>query len=142
MTASTTIRRENRAGRHRGGRIGETAGDCAAIICCCPCATIHLLILALYRLPTGLCKKAWRRRRKRHRLLKKKKMMNSMEEKENQWKENSFGFCTDDCYGDEESIDQSDTVEWDSEIWDHFYAYGFWRSGSQRNEQQVNGMIS
>ncbi|XP_073131431.1 uncharacterized protein [Henckelia pumila] len=102
---------------------------------------IHLVILALYRLPTGLCKKAWRRR-KRHALLKnKKKRMNSME-KENQRKDNSFGFYTYDSDGDEESTDQSDAVEWDSEVWDHFYGYGFWRSASQRNEQRVNGMLS
>ena len=49
--------------------VGGTAAECAAICCRCPCSLVNLVILALYKVPACLCKKAW----KRHRLLKMKK---------------------------------------------------------------------
>nr|POE82057.1 hypothetical protein CFP56_41826 [Quercus suber] len=49
--------------------VGRTTAECTAICCCCPCSLLNLVILALYKVPTGLCKKAW----KRCRLLKMKK---------------------------------------------------------------------
>ncbi|KAL2536013.1 hypothetical protein Fot_17404 [Forsythia ovata] len=134
-------------GSRRGSRMGETAGECAAVCCCCPCAMMHLLVLAIYRLPTGLCKKAWREK-KRKRLLKKKRKNSSLEEKENQRKirttsrMNMFGFDSDYDDEDDEStdgedyknIDKNDAVDWDKEMWDSFYEAGFWRSASQRAE--------
>ncbi|GFP89464.1 hypothetical protein PHJA_001090000 [Phtheirospermum japonicum] len=97
--------------------MGEAAGECAAVCCCCPCAVAHLLILAVYRVPRGI----WRKK-KRKSLLRKKRR-NSSEEKENQRSINSSGFNGGD----------DDDVEWDNEMWDRFGA-GFWRSGSQRKD--------
>ncbi|KAK3020144.1 hypothetical protein RJ639_003252 [Escallonia herrerae] len=55
-------------GRNRD-RIGEVAGgtaaECAAVCFCCPCAVVNLLVLAVYRVPVGLCRKAWRRRKRK-----------------------------------------------------------------------------
>ena len=49
--------------------VGGTTAECAAICYCCLCSLVNLVILTLYKVPAGLCKKAW----KRHRLLKMKK---------------------------------------------------------------------
>ncbi|CAI9768592.1 unnamed protein product [Fraxinus pennsylvanica] len=127
----------NIGGNHRGSRMGETAGECAAVWCCCPCAMMHLLILAVYRLPAGL----WRKK-KRKRLLKLKKRKNSSEEKENPAKKKS-GIQFDlgetdesteveDCSNNNHD-GKSETLDWDREMWDRFYGAGFWRSTSQRD---------
>lgn len=39
------------------------AGDCAAV-CCCPCVIVHLLILALVKLPFAIARKAFFRAKK------------------------------------------------------------------------------
>ncbi|GAB2272601.1 hypothetical protein Dimus_007423 [Dionaea muscipula] len=49
---------------------GGTAAECAAVCCCCPCGIVDLLVLAVYKVPAGLCRKALRSRRRR-RLIKK-----------------------------------------------------------------------
>ncbi|KAJ8565209.1 hypothetical protein K7X08_007785 [Anisodus acutangulus] len=49
---------------------GVTAAECTAVFCCCPCGLVNLLVLAVYKLPAGLCRKALRRKRRR-RLMKK-----------------------------------------------------------------------
>jgi len=36
---------------------GGATAECAAV-CCCPCALVNLAVLALVKLPAGLCKKA------------------------------------------------------------------------------------
>uniref|UniRef100_A0A6V7QYR4 Uncharacterized protein n=1 Tax=Ananas comosus var. bracteatus TaxID=296719 RepID=A0A6V7QYR4_ANACO len=43
---------------------GETAAECAAIWCCCPCGLLNLVVLALVKLPAGLVIRALRRQRR------------------------------------------------------------------------------
>ncbi|KAA8550121.1 hypothetical protein F0562_001805 [Nyssa sinensis] len=61
--------------KHRIGEVaGGTAAECAAICCCCPCGLMNLLLLAVYKVPKGLCKKALKKR-KRQKVMKKKKLL-------------------------------------------------------------------
>ncbi|KAJ7948119.1 Pollen preferential protein [Quillaja saponaria] len=57
--------------RRVGEMAGGTAAECAAICCCCPCTVMNLLVLAVYKVPAGLCRKAIRRK-KRQRIAKKR----------------------------------------------------------------------
>ncbi|KAI3461229.1 hypothetical protein Pfo_017892 [Paulownia fortunei] len=116
-------------------RMGETTGECAAVCCCCPCAMMDLLILAVYRLPTGL----WRKKKRKRLLTKRRK--SSSEDRKNRRKSNSFGFYTDEEEEEEEESGEgedyrgkNDAVEWDNEMWERFYGAGFWRSASQRED--------
>lgn len=122
------IRHRNRVGEVAGG----TAAECAAVCCCCPCTVVHLIVLAVYTVPTGLLKKVLRKS-KRKRLLgkKRKNKISSSSEKKNQWTtipQNAETITSDESEGDE------DTLELDSEMWDRFHGAGFWRSSSQREE--------
>lgn len=134
-----------RDGKEAGTRrkIGEVAGgtaaECAAVCCCCPCALMHLLILALYRVPAGLCKKAMKKNRRRK--LQRKKKKNLLDE--NQWtktkgpdavkyRDESDG--EDDGDDDYHNVGVKESVDLDSEMWDRFYGAGFWRSYSRREE--------
>ncbi|XP_041994143.1 uncharacterized protein LOC121744612 [Salvia splendens] len=114
----------------RGSRMGETAGECAAVCCCCPCAMVHLLILAVFRLPRGL----WRKK-KRKMLLRKKKRRNSLEEAADERRRSDSIGCDEAEEGDEDREAENDVVDWDNEVWDRFYGAGFWRSASQRNDE-------
>lgn len=50
-------------------KVGEVAGgaaaECAAICCCCPCAVVKFVVLAVYRVPAAVCKKAWKQSKRR-----------------------------------------------------------------------------
>nr|POE79293.1 hypothetical protein CFP56_15234 [Quercus suber] len=41
--------------------VGGMAPKCTAICYCYPCSLVNLVILALYKVPAGLYKKAWKR---------------------------------------------------------------------------------
>ncbi|CAA3022189.1 uncharacterized protein LOC111378812 [Olea europaea var. sylvestris] len=112
---------------------GATAAECAAVCCCCPCGVVNLLVLAMYKLPAGLCRKALRR--KRHRRLIKQGLLPPRQ-------------CNCDDNNLEihptsgpvamvnalESNADKDVIELEKEMWDKFYSAGFWRSSSQRSE--------
>ena len=138
-----------------GGTAAQTAAECAAVCCCCPCSLVNLVILALYKIPASLCKKAWKRRR----LLKMKKkafiLHNNSEGSMKNGVDNGpskLGLVAevkklslDDQYdrhnqsmmngGDEKKRDGggTETVDWEKEMWDRFGSGGFWRSRSQRD---------
>lgn len=127
----------------RGGvRFAEVAGgttaECAAVCCCCPCSVINLLVLAMYKVPAGLCRKALRRKRRR-RLMKKGLLI-----------QGGSSHQRSSCDGAEflihpavaaaaaESLmmkpmeTDKDVMELEREMWERFYGTGFWRSPSQR----------
>nr|XP_023928501.1 uncharacterized protein LOC112039826 [Quercus suber]POE90846.1 hypothetical protein CFP56_23140 [Quercus suber] len=138
--------------------VGGTAAECAAVCCCCPCGLVNLVILALYKVPASLCKKAWKRRR----LLKMKKkafILHNNDRESSMMSGVDYGpsklglvaevkkLSLDDQYdrhnqlmmmygGDEKKRDGGDgteAVDWEKEMWDRFGSGGFWRSRSQRD---------
>lgn len=142
-------------GHRDGKRIGEVAGgtaaECTAICCCCPCAVMHLLVLAVYKVPTGLCKKAYGKTQQKRLMNKKKKIL--MEDENQRTAINKKSGALDGIdhgdgsdgrgavdgvhdYDDEKGVGVIEAVEFDSEMWDRFYGTGFWRSSSQRDETE------
>ncbi|KAF2322408.1 hypothetical protein GH714_014752 [Hevea brasiliensis] len=62
---------ENRGDRSmkikRFGEVaGGTAAECTAVCCCCPCTVMNILVLAIYKMPACICRRA----RERHRVMK------------------------------------------------------------------------
>ncbi|KAJ6425691.1 hypothetical protein OIU84_026297 [Salix udensis] len=124
------------------GRFGELAGgttaECAAIFCCCPCGLINLLVLAIYKIPAGICRRALKRKR-RKKLIKKGLLP----------PQGRYGCGCDDpevdihpmaCVEDslrefngEEAVKKEEAMRrLEKEMWETFYGTGFWRSPSQR----------
>lgn len=130
---------ENQDYSSRGGdrevRLAEVAGgtvaECAAVCCCCPCGLANLLVLAVYKLPAGLCRKALRRKRRRRMikngLLPPRKY--SCDDKELQILAMSGPVAMTNALELNE-----DAAELEKEMWEKFYGAGFWRSPSQRSE--------
>ncbi|OIS99311.1 PREDICTED: uncharacterized protein LOC109231790 [Nicotiana attenuata] len=123
----------------RKARLAEVAGGatagCAAVACCCPCGIVNLLVLAVYKVPAGLCRKALRKKR-RNRLSKKgllpSKGHSGCDEME---LIHSYPISSPIAVvggGNLES--DKDALELEKEMWDKFYGAGFWRSPSQRAE--------
>ncbi|XP_031092726.1 uncharacterized protein LOC115997321 [Ipomoea triloba] len=117
---------------------GGTTADIAAVCCCCPCGLVNLVVLAVYKLPAGICRKAIRSKRRR-RLM-----------KSGDW---PVRHCS--CADSELQIhtitspsavaaaleSDKEVVELEKEMWDRFYGAGFWRSPSQRSEvSQISGI--
>ncbi|XP_047952661.1 uncharacterized protein LOC125198343 [Salvia hispanica] len=105
MSAIATSRRGGKS------RVGQTAGECAAVCCCCPCAVVHFLVLAVYRLPAGIWRKKQRRKRNKDQI--------SAAGLENRREEEQSPAGEDD-----------DAVGWDDETLRRFDWGGFWRTES------------
>jgi hypothetical protein len=105
---------------------------------------MNLLVLAVYKVPAGLCRKAWKQR-KRHRLIKMKNQKHmttgllphrpgsavvgpTCAELEAEMKRPIGVEDEDEDMGD----GGTDAVDLEKEMWDRFFAGGFWRSPSQR----------
>ncbi|KAL6976497.1 hypothetical protein U1Q18_025288 [Sarracenia purpurea var. burkii] len=122
---------------------GGTAAECAAIFCCCPCTVMNLLVLAVYKVPTGLCRKAWKKKKKRQKLKKKKVLLQQQHQQQQQQQSAKIG---PPSMSDSSEIEKSDVDDagsdrststaddFESEMWDLFHGAGFWRSASQREE--------
>ncbi|XP_015873154.3 uncharacterized protein LOC107410258 [Ziziphus jujuba] len=129
---------------------GGTTAECAAVCCCCPCAVLDLLVTVIYRVPFGVCRKAWNRTTKRHRCAPKKGLLrrpSSPEEhhtreeleaelkrvKEAAKKEENIaaGAVAGPGAGGEVVPPETGNFS-EKEMWDRFYGTGFWRSQSQR----------
>lgn len=117
--------------------VGGTTAECAAICCCCPCGLVNLLVLAVYKVPAGLCRKALRRKRRR-KLMKKgllppRKSCNDVEFLQ------LHHFSGPQLKEEVNSLERDkDVVELEKEMWDKFYSAGFWRSPSQKSDSTVN----
>ncbi|XP_008798689.1 uncharacterized protein LOC103713512 [Phoenix dactylifera] len=121
---------------------GGTAAGCAAVCCCCPCGLVNLLVLTVVRLPAVLCQRALKARTKRRAVIKKPK-------------EGLFGpkqgGGRESGEGDEEGVSlhgavvavavakeasPAEVTEMEKEMWAKFCSAGFWRSPSQREEEE------
>ncbi|KAL6575123.1 hypothetical protein OROMI_012408 [Orobanche minor] len=131
------------AGGRRTVRVAEVAGgtvaECAAVCCCCPCGLVNLLVLVVYKVPAGLCRKALRR--KRHRKLMKEGLLPprikcGCDEKELQVHPVKSPLALVTAL--ETTSDNKEIVELEKKMWDQFYSAGFWRSPSQRSENTAS----
>ncbi|PKI35278.1 uncharacterized protein LOC116207329 [Punica granatum] len=111
---------------------GGTTAECAAVCCCCPCVVAGLLVLAVYRLPAGLCRRALRRRRLR-RLSKQakggkcSKCSCGCEEHE---PDSGAGITVEELL-EMKAEESPEMEELEEEMRKNFYSTGFWRSPSQ-----------
>ncbi|KAJ8466994.1 hypothetical protein OPV22_029546 [Ensete ventricosum] len=117
---------------------GETAAECAAIVCCCPCGIANLLFTAAVKLPAGLVRRALRHKRKHGAGFGKRKAGLFR---------NRIGSLDDDDFGiysgsllvaleAEETwpvkVASPELVALEKEMSARFYSAGFWRSPSQK----------
>ncbi|XP_042053476.1 uncharacterized protein LOC121798502 [Salvia splendens] len=134
----------------RGGmkrvRAAEMAGgataDCAAVVCCCPCGVLNLAVLAVYKVPAGLCRKALRKQRQR-RLLKKGILQPRGGDDDDyffQLQSNGSSDSSVSTAFDSSPYDNAEVIELEKEMLNKFYGAGFWRTPSQKSE--ISGLTS
>lgn len=112
---------------------GGTAAECAAVCCCCPCGLVNLLVLAVYKLPAGLCRKALRRKRRRR--INKKGIKQCDDNSELSIHPYNGGAASLAVVDGGRSLESDkDVVALEKEMWSKFYGAGFWRSPSQRSD--------
>ncbi|CAA0822551.1 Unknown protein [Striga hermonthica] len=126
------------SGRGRKPRLGEVAGgtaaECAAVCCCCPCALLKLLVLGLYKLPAGICRRA-RRRKRRRRML--EAGLLPPRGCGGGGGGGGVDFPAMDAGEDVGTEGREAADELDREMMERFYSGGFWRSSSRRNEVEA-----
>ncbi|MCL7023641.1 hypothetical protein MKW94_025989 [Papaver nudicaule] len=159
QTSSSSTGGSNRFAEVAGG----TAAECAAICCCCPCGIMNLLVLAVYKLPAGLCRKALKNQRIKR--LKKNGVFQQQQQKrrchcgcdETDIQIHPLSVVSNE-WGDEDNkltgdliSNKSGTImlsvgkeiqDLEIEMWDRFYSTGFWRSSSQRDDLKDLPIIS
>ncbi|CAN6887467.1 unnamed protein product [Brassica oleracea] len=135
---------------------GGTTASCAAVCCCCPCGLVNLLVLAVYKVPRGICRRALRIRRRKH--LVKNRILPPLPTNGRVFQNSEFAIHPVDSndVSDEDDDDFLDlkyfgksaaaglTTDYETdeddeavlalekEMWNRFYGAGFWRSPSQR----------
>lgn len=139
-----------RANRRRG--VGEVAGgaaaDCAAVCCCCPCAVLNLVVLAVYKVPRGLVRKAAHKRRRRfpknNVVLLQPQRSSSVDVSDIAvGQPHMFGSVThsdivmgptrlEDILKNDPENEKGEEEVLEKEMWARFAGTGFWRSESQR----------
>ncbi|KAG9441373.1 hypothetical protein H6P81_017227 [Aristolochia fimbriata] len=125
-----------------GSKIAETAGntaaECAAVCCCCPCGLLDLVVTTFVKLPGGLCHRAIRNSRRRRRA---KRIGQGGALRRPEMEEESdrrMIFPIDDIVP--WSPDRSPSIvvlEVENEMWTKFYNNGFWRSISERERPEM-----
>ncbi|KAG4972129.1 hypothetical protein JHK84_038208 [Glycine max] len=136
-----TRRRERR-------RVGEVAGnataECAAVCCCVPLTVMDMVVLATYKLPAGLLKKAMHKRKGRL-LQKRKKKTEALLDHGPVKADNSghglglglgLGSTLEEHLAKEVAEEKLEASRLEDEMWAQFNGTGFWRSASQRHHQQ------
>ncbi|XP_010248041.1 PREDICTED: uncharacterized protein LOC104590965 [Nelumbo nucifera] len=112
---------------------GRTAADCAVICCCCPCGLVNLLVLAVYKVPTGLCRRALRKHKK---LKQRRRCSCGRDETEMQIHRVSFETLVADNSENSELIDDREVGQLEKEMLERFHNTGFWRSPSQTSQRE------
>ncbi|KAL7612449.1 uncharacterized protein LOC111899805 [Lactuca sativa] len=125
----------SRGSHHRLAEVaGGTTAECAAVVCCFPCTVVNFLVLAVYKVPAGLCRKALRKKRRRR--LKKKGVLIQTSHGVDGISIDGTEFSLHTAAADRlvvKSMDSDeDLIELENEMWETFYGTGFWRSLSQR----------
>ncbi|KAL1338280.1 hypothetical protein HN51_032960 [Arachis hypogaea] len=143
------LRRDSSSSRSSvvGEVVGGTAAECVAVCCCFPCGlAFNVLLLALYKVPFGLCRRMIRGIRRRN--LAKGRLPLPAARRRIQCKCGCCDasrlrivepMCANDDF-DVKAVQYSSFVQPDKEVidlenemWDRFYGTGFWRSSSRRD---------
>ncbi|KAI9073010.1 hypothetical protein K1719_044677 [Acacia pycnantha] len=118
---------------------GGTAAECTAIFCCLPCTVMDMVVLVVYKVPAGLCRKAIHtyKGKPQPRTLKKEEDVLLNERSGAKCRPNSFLGTTleDHLAAEAEKENLKDVSEFgkrDEQNGAPFNVTGFWRSHSQK----------
>ncbi|KAK8476060.1 hypothetical protein V6N13_067456 [Hibiscus sabdariffa] len=125
---SVISRSSSRKSAKFGELCGGTTAECAAVCCCFPCGIANLLVLVVYKVPAGLCRRAFRLKRRR------KSQKKGLFQPRNGCgcEEGEAMACVKDVKVSEE--DDEALFKLEQEMWEKFRGTGFWRSSSQRDQ--------
>ncbi|XP_072986351.1 uncharacterized protein [Typha latifolia] len=119
---------------------GGTAAECAAVCCCFPCAVVDLVVLAVVRLPAGLCRRAIRARNRRKAKAKAKAtaVKKTTREMDEDVEEDGIRLNGAVVVAAAPSLPspEDDAAKLEKEMWARFTGAGFWRSPSQREDER------
>ncbi|KAK7284752.1 hypothetical protein RJT34_19505 [Clitoria ternatea] len=133
-----------------GEVVGSTAAECVAVCCCFPCGLANFLLLAIYKVPAGLCQRMLKNRRRRKMikegLLKPTRSQCSCGCCDDVNGTRIYPMCANDAYDIKRLCapqpDNDDALALEKEMWDKFYSTGFWRSSSRRESSSSSSQTN
>ncbi|XP_004494918.1 uncharacterized protein [Cicer arietinum] len=141
----------SKTGSSFGEVVGATTAECVAVCCCFPCGLANFLVLAIYKVPTGLCRRILRKRQRRRiikeGLLPPKRRNCSCGCCEDVNGPRIHPMCANDdsdikrVYSSESVVKDKDAIALEKEMWERFDSAGFWRSSSRRESQSQSTQI-
>lgn len=148
LNNASTARRGRRAA---GEMAGGTAAECTAIICCFPCTVMNIVVLAVYKVPAGLCKKAIHNHKRNPPPRKVKTNDVLLQERTSTFAASDYAVTTLEDHlapGRKKNVagaganadvadnggEFSESGELEKEMWAQFNGIGFWRSPSQAEQ--------
>ncbi|KAK8488470.1 hypothetical protein V6N13_025053 [Hibiscus sabdariffa] len=131
-------RRTSRDSASFGELCGGTTAECTAICCCFPLAVTNFVVLAIYKIPAGLCRRAFQRMRQRK--LQEEGLVQHCSNQRGQggWENSCFpmhsGESVEEFFPAMEGCEETEEAEEELEksMWQKFDGTGFWRSPSQK----------
>ncbi|CAN6465118.1 unnamed protein product [Victoria cruziana] len=127
------LKKEPPACAHFPEVAGGTTAECVAVCCCCPCGLVNLLVLAMVRLPLGLCRKALKKKKRRR--ISGKKRPGMLQERKREEPVLSQVHPEPPVPAAPvalpEQLPKTDVSMMDDEAWVKLYT-GFWRNPSER----------
>lgn len=138
---SMTTKMSKHGERRKVGEVaGGAAAECAAVCCCCPLTVVNLVVLAVYKVPAAVCKKAWKRSKRRRLMIKRHGLLASSAAAKGSESTVHARLKEEDLTADivvlekhEAKCESNDVLVLEDGILEHFYGAGFWRSPSQRD---------
>ncbi|KAK8504458.1 hypothetical protein V6N13_126134 [Hibiscus sabdariffa] len=133
-------RRTSRDSASFGELCGGATAECTAICCCFPLAVTNFVVLAIYKIPAGLCRRAFQRMRQRKLQLQEEGLVQQCSNQRGQggWENSCFpihgGESEEEFFPAVEGCEETEEAEEELEksMWQKFYGAGFWRSPSQK----------
>lgn len=117
---------------------GNATAEFTAVCCCVPCAVMDIVVLAAYKVPAGLVKKAMRGRKRslQQKKMKKKKKEEALLEPQNNEVVGSDAVNVVPTLEEQLAKETAETAKLEAEMWAQFNGGGFWRSCSQRQNNE------
>ncbi|XP_031477440.1 uncharacterized protein LOC116248659 [Nymphaea colorata] len=127
------LKKEPPACAHFAEVAGGTTAECVAVCCCCPCGLVNLLVLAVVKLPVGLCRRALKKKKKRRITGKKKPGLLQERKREDLVLSQVHPVPPKSSVPGAlpHQLPKTDVSPMDDEAWVKLYT-GFWRNPSER----------
>ncbi|KAK8968895.1 hypothetical protein KSP40_PGU003295 [Platanthera guangdongensis] len=109
---------------------GGTTAECLAVVCCCPCGLVNLIVLAVVKIPVAIYRRAVRKRKKCRRA--EGAAVNNIAVAQDIDIAGAYPAAAETGLPLTVKSPAAEVSEMEKVMWSQIFGTGFWRSPSQR----------